>query len=189
MRRIRVGRVEVSCFFLFLCACMLYRDRSGMAGEGFLACILHEMGHCAALLLIGNSVKQINITAFGAKILPNGSLSYGKELLVAAAGPGVNILLAYLCTRVSDGTAFAGVNLALAVFNLLPIGDLDGARILRCAMALIAPDEFTSCMMQCLGYCFTAVFSIFGVVMAAQYQNITLLLMSLWLLWRLVQEK
>lgn len=64
----------------------------------------------------------------------NGALSYGQELLLAAAGPAVNLLLAVILSQM--GTKWelcyliSGVHLVLGIFNLLPIMPLDGGRLL-----------------------------------------------------------
>ena len=66
--------------------------------------------------------------------------SANEQLLLAAAGPGVNILLAVwavfcLSRRATIWwSAFFAANLLTGAFNLLPIPPLDGAQILRCLM-------------------------------------------------------
>jgi len=179
----------VSCFFLLLCAWLLYRDVSGIVMPALSACTLHEMGHCAALRMTGNSVRRLHITVFGAEIVADLPMDYRQELVVAAAGPGLNLVLACLFCRVPDGTAFAGVNLALAAFNCLPVGELDGARILRCILALLISYERAANICRCLGFGFTIAFSLFGVCMAVRNRNLTMFLMSLWLLMRPAREK
>lgn len=79
-----------------------------------LAAALHELGHCLALRALHARVTAIRISALGAEMQVAGSLSYGGEVLAAAAGPAVNLALA----------------LVLGVFNLLPIQPLDGGSIL-----------------------------------------------------------
>lgn len=189
MSTIKAGRVEVSCLFLFLCAWLLYQDSGGIATRGLLACALHELGHYLALRWMKNNVKQINITVFGAKMFPEEPMSYPGELFIAAAGPCVNLALAALFCGRPGGESFAGVNLALAVFNLLPVGELDGARILRCAVEWSVPDSPVSEWIWCLGFCFTVILAAVGVLLAVLFRNLTMLLMALWLLMRSRQEK
>ncbi|MCC8182965.1 MAG: site-2 protease family protein, partial [Clostridiales bacterium] len=49
------------------------------------------------------------------------------------AGPGVNLLLALGCSRMGGetGQLFAGVNVILACFNLLPVPPLDGGQAVQ----------------------------------------------------------
>ena len=59
----------------------------------------------------------------------------GETLLLAAAGPGMNALLAAVwAVRLSQcatirGSAFLAANLLTGAFNLLPIPPLDGAQM------------------------------------------------------------
>jgi hypothetical protein len=65
----------------------------------------------------------------------------GEEAAVALAGPAVNIVLAGLAAIplalvgwFEPLTTFLGVNLALAIFNLIPAYPMDGGRVLRGAL-------------------------------------------------------
>ena len=99
-----------------------------------LAAVLHELGHCLALHVLHARVTAIRISALGAEMQVAGSLSYGGEVLAAAAGPAVNLALALvlgLGGRLWEGMyLFSGAQLVLGVFNLLPIQPLDGGSIL-----------------------------------------------------------
>lgn len=96
-----------------------------------LSAFFHEMGHYVAAQLAGVAVERITVYPFGADMVLSSPLrSYKKDIMIAAAGAGVNLLLA--CgTRMAGGDSFfVACNLGLAVMNLLPIRGLDGGVIL-----------------------------------------------------------
>ena len=74
---------------------------------------------------------------FGARMELEGLLSYGREMAVAVGGPLASFLGAAWAYPLPCGGAgiFFWANLALGVVNLLPVGTLDGGRILRCGVA------------------------------------------------------
>lgn len=98
------------------------------------AALCHELGHYAVLHRLHARVTAIRITALGAEMQVKGRLSYGGELLSAAAGPAANLLLAVLLGfggRFWEGLyLFAGAQMILGIFNLLPIQPLDGGSLL-----------------------------------------------------------
>ena len=110
------------------------------------------------------------------------SLGYWQEGLAALAGPGTNLLLALIfCTR-EWGAAFAGLNLLLACFNMVPVGRLDGGRALNCAISLILSPDLANEIGRCLDLICTGLLLSMGVFLAGAGGNITLLLVAVWLL-------
>lgn len=79
-----------------------------------------------------------------------GRLSYGGELLAAAAGPAANLLLSLplaFCGRWwESGYLFAGAQLILGLFNLLPIAPLDGGSLLWNLLAWITHPYLADCV-------------------------------------------
>ncbi|MBI5943390.1 MAG: M50 family metallopeptidase [Chloroflexi bacterium] len=125
---------------------------------GFLACIfLHEFGHMLAAQLVGVEVKSIVIWLLGGFTnLSRKAEKPSHHLVISAAGPLVNMFLAFLCvlfyiilsfvflpnlqnvdlflwaqTIVNLMFSLTIVNLVLVAFNILPIYPLDGGNILH----------------------------------------------------------
>ena len=100
----------------------------------FSAALLHELGHYASLRLMKGRVKGLHITPLGAEMSVEGRLSYGQELLLAASGPTVNLLLAVILSHLGMHWELCyllgGVHLVLGLFNLLPVMPLDGGMLL-----------------------------------------------------------
>lgn len=108
-----------------------------------LAAAVHECGHLLFLRLLHVPIEGLRLSALGAEIFARGTqrLSYGGELLVTLAGPAVNLLTAVIFAQISlhtqwlGGYLFAGANVVLGAYNLLPILPLDGGRILYLVIA------------------------------------------------------
>lgn len=135
----RWGRVEITAGALLLWALLYYLDSGGMVPQVLAACALHELGHWAAIRLLGGRVARLKITCVGAEMVLSARFPLGpaRELAAALAGPAVNLLCAGLWAGLGEGWyCFAGIHLALGLFNLLPVGPLDGGRVLSCLFAL-----------------------------------------------------
>lgn len=123
----------------------------------FVTVVLHELGHALAAKKYGIITKDITLLPIGGlarlERLPE---KPSEELIVAFAGPMVNIALALitglfitlpenpelLAQQLSGGINasnfflnFFIVNIALAVFNLIPAFPMDGGRVLRALLS------------------------------------------------------
>jgi Zn-dependent protease/CBS domain-containing protein len=109
----------------------------------FSSVVAHELGHSFAAIRQGIDVKSITLFIFGGLAsLEKESKTPGEAFWVAIAGPLVSLLLFSLFTALGFATAASGalaailgvlasVNLALALFNLIPGLPLDGGNILK----------------------------------------------------------
>jgi Zn-dependent protease/predicted transcriptional regulator len=118
---------------------------------------LHELGHALAAKRYGISTKDITILPIGGLArLEKIPVKPAEELVVALAGPAVNIALAgitalfitmpstnELTIQLTNGVNasnfflnFFIVNIWLAVFNLIPAFPMDGGRVLRALLAM-----------------------------------------------------
>lgn len=98
-----------------------------------LAALLHESGHLLACRLLRVPIRFVRTTVTGAVIgYDPSSLSYAREIWIAAAGPLMNlagflVCLPGECSR--SRALFGAACLSLSLFNLLPIRRLDGGVI------------------------------------------------------------
>lgn len=109
----------------------------------FASVVAHELGHSFVAIRQGIDVKSITLFIFGGLAsLEKESKTPGEAFWVAIAGPLVSLLLFGIVTGVAVTTTASGplaailgvlasVNLALALFNLIPGLPLDGGNILK----------------------------------------------------------
>lgn len=120
---------------------LLLTDTPALLAALLPAALLHELAHYAVLYLCGVRTARFTLTGLGASLyVPElHRLSYGAELLSAAAGPLMNLLLWVLLslTGREELTLFAGAQMVLGVLNLLPVRPMDGGRILWLATAYL----------------------------------------------------
>lgn len=177
----KVPAYRASGGFFLLLALLNYLDKYGIVPLAMIACILHELGHYAAIRALGGDIKQISFTVIGAEMRLARMLGYQRECAAALAGPAVNLLLAWLFCGQEGGEVFSGVNMALGVFNLLPVRRLDGGRALHCVLCLAAGPDAAERAGERVDIVFTALILAAGILALPEGGNITLLCVALWL--------
>ena len=122
----------------------------------FASIIAHELSHALVTRAGGGHVDKITLFIFGGVAsMEDEPRSPGREFLMAAAGPGMSLLLS-LSFFVGYTLAFsiglpwwvtsplsylALINMLVAIFNLLPGFPLDGGRVLRSIIWAITGDQ------------------------------------------------
>lgn len=133
----------------------------------FTIVVLHEYGHALTARAFGIPTRDITLLPIGGVArLERMPEKPSQELLVALAGPAVNVVLAVLCYAwaSADGTLAEGlarasapappedmvrplivtslsvrllaINVGLVAFNMIPAFPMDGGRVLRALLAM-----------------------------------------------------
>ena len=127
-------RCRISLLFPALVTFLLTIQTDGLMAICMLASLIHEIGHIIAMRLTGMRPEECTLGLFGIRIRLRTSMGgYGKNAIVAAAGPLINGLSAAILWSMGARQS-ALVHLLLAVLNLLPVSVLDGGELLKCAL-------------------------------------------------------
>lgn len=166
IRIARLAGIPIRIHLTFFLLLLWFGKVSSDQGQGFLdgvvlmlllfgCVVLHELGHALTARRYGVETREIVLYPFGG-VARMDRIPPGKaELLIALAGPAVNLVLAALLglvlvglsadtpdaplAIVTEGTIvwqLLYVNLSLFVFNLIPAFPMDGGRVLRAALAI-----------------------------------------------------
>ena len=141
MNRVEKLRFDISPAFALAAALIYLLDEQGIFALAVISAAVHELGHYAALAIFGAKPYLLRLELTGAAMYFDESrLSYGRELVAALAGPTAGLLLAFAAAFCGAHT-LSGVSLILSVFNLLPIGGLDGGRVLSALLSMLLDHE------------------------------------------------
>ena len=135
-----MGRIHSTGGFWLLVGALLLAAPLSLMVWFLLACAVHELGHFLAIRFLGGRIEGFRLTGLGAVMTPRGMFGYREECLIALAGPAASLILALLAAPFSQ--TLAGLSLVLGLFNLLPLGPLDGGRVLGAVVSRLAgPDQ------------------------------------------------
>jgi Zn-dependent protease len=156
------------------------------------ACVtLHEFGHALAARYYGINTRDIILLPIGgvARLegMPQNPL---HEIVVAIAGPLVNVLIAFVLQMVMyviDGVWFWQLppdslfnsfwiavlytNLMLVLFNAIPAFPMDGGRVLRASLALLVSRPLATRIAVGIGQVAAICFGLYGIY-SGQYMLI-----------------
>ncbi|MEY4926788.1 MAG: hypothetical protein RI894_1224 [Bacteroidota bacterium] len=142
----------------------------------FTCVILHELGHAFAARHYGIGTRDIIMYPIGGVAQLNGIPQKPlHELVVAVAGPAVNLVIAAIIfvkmfffnnlnvfinnTWQSDFTAsLLVINVFLVAFNMIPAFPMDGGRVLRASIALITNRLRATFIAMWIGRIFAMIF-------------------------------
>jgi Zn-dependent protease len=142
MLKIKLFGIEFGLDFTFAAVVAMFAvlDTTGFALMSLIVCAIHEAGHLVAMAIHKQKPSAIILQGGGIKIAAH--MPFGQSASVLLAGSAANLsvfavmyaVLPFPYTNIYP-IMFAVLNFVIGVFNLLPIGCLDGKRLL----ALITP--------------------------------------------------
>jgi Zn-dependent protease len=194
----RIGRVAGIALYMHVTFLLLvgwvaisyYAARRSVAdaliGVAFILClfaivVLHELGHALTARRFGIPTRDITLLPIGGvarlERMPDDPR---QELLVALAGPAVNVVLAAIffvllqlgagVAPVSDLARVGGsflsqmlwVNVSLVAFNMLPAFPMDGGRVLRALLAMRMDYARATRVAATVGQSMAVIFGFYG---------------------------
>ncbi|NUQ67315.1 MAG: site-2 protease family protein [Phycisphaerales bacterium] len=218
---VRSGSLKIGTFFgigvyvhwtfllllAYVAGSAILRDR-GVAGAAhsivlilavFFCVLLHEYGHALTARRFGVATRDITLLPIGGvarlERMPREPV---QELLVALAGPAVNVVIALLllpivlvmgalgaATQLPEPGAMPGfgmllgqllvINVVLVVFNMIPAFPMDGGRVLRSILAMTMPFAKATAIAAGVGQVLAGGFVILGILTG----NLLLVLIAL----------
>lgn len=154
----------------------------------FFCVLLHEYGHALTARRFGVGTRDITLLPIGGvarlERMPREPV---QELLVALAGPAVNVVIALLLLPIVAVMGAMGaavtlpepgsmpgvgmllgqlfvINIALVIFNMIPAFPMDGGRVLRAILAMTMPFARATRIAASVGQVLAGVFVIVGIL-------------------------
>ena len=158
--------------------------------------LLHEIAHLIVGMLIGGIPKKLGITPFGASLE---FYTYGKNNLLCRVfffliGPLTNLIIAIIFIFLENLNFYRQeiilTNIAICVFNLIPIIPLDGGKILKEILKFFVGSEKSNKYIMIISKLILIIISFIYAILIVKVKNIMILflLIYLWYLY-IIEEK
>ncbi|HNP71482.1 MAG TPA: site-2 protease family protein [Kouleothrix sp.] len=214
-------KIHITFFLILGLGAWQWGSRFGMAGVMFgillmillFVCVtLHELGHSVVAQRFGVPVREIVLLPLGGVALMTRNPSRPlHELLIAAAGPLVNVVIAlvlFVATGMANPLAvlngdglvasqqpalsfglllgwLLAANVSLVLFNLIPAFPLDGGRMLRAVLAMVTSQQRATRIAASIGQLLAIGLGVYGFLSG----NIVLMLVALFVFFGAGQEQ
>lgn len=175
-------------FFLFLLSIQV-REFLNYYFLCYLVIIFHELSHVLIGVIIGKEIENFKFTLSGVcvtfkekRFVTTNMIAKSEiipEIILYLAGPISNVVLAILFYKIE---LIMGMNLLLAMINLVPIYPLDGYQILLRILKLFGFNQTLNIyIIHILNYVFFFILICFCIYQIIYFDNIAILLFPIYI--------
>ena len=181
----------------------------------FFCIVLHELGHSLVAQRFGYPVRDITLYPIGGVAAIEGSPRPRHELLIALAGPAVNVVIAGLLIAIlapqhklphwswppwasqqnvqlleTSPIAFLLIaNISVVLFNMIPAFPMDGGRVLRAVLGLLIGKSRATRIAAAIGQFLAILMGLYGAGIIGGRPNYGLVIISLFVYFGAGQER
>lgn len=195
-------RIDLKIFILII----LFYFTKQIEIYGFIMffAFIHELGHLLCGILLGMKPEKLEIIPFGLSVsfkikakeynkkIRKGNMFEIKKIIVAIAGPLLNLLIILIIYNlkldIEKKLILIYSNFLLFIFNLLPIYPLDGGRILKGIFHIMFGKRKAEKYINYISLTSVFILTAFASILILYIENISIFLISLFLLYIVIQE-
>ena len=174
--------------FVALFAIIYFFDSEGIMPALVPTIAVHELGHMAALIIMGASPTRLDATLLGFRLDYVSDLKPAGALLAALSGPALGLAYAFFCAACGRRwendflLLSAGLGVIINGFNLIPVFPLDGGRALYALLTILLDRPRAKWFSQLAGLALSVLLTMVGLYFLLIMHAPALIAPGLWLL-------